>query len=77
MDIKAVADNMWDSVNASNLPDEHAEYGKDHLRDMLRKLVSGEVSEEKAHRWIGWIQGCVCVGKGSTLKEMKRINKES
>jgi hypothetical protein len=77
MDPKVAADSLWASINISELPDEHPEYGKDHLREMLRKLISGEVSGEKAHRWIGWIQGCVCVGKGATLEEMKLINKKA
>jgi hypothetical protein len=75
MDIKTVADNMWSLVQNSNLPEKHESYGKDHLRAMLAILVSEEITDEKAHRWIGWIQGCVCVGEGGTLKDMKKINK--
>lgn len=66
---------MLSKVNSSELPDEHPEYGKDHLKEMLNKLNSGEVAGEKAHRWLGWVQGCVCVGRGGTLEEMKIINK--
>jgi len=77
MDTKKAADQLWASVNASDLPDEHPEYGKDHLRVMLIKLVAEEITGEKAHRWIGWIQGCICVGGGATLEEMKQINKKS
>jgi len=39
--------------------------------------VSGEVSGEKSHRWVGWLQACVCIGKGGSLENMKRINKEA
>ena len=66
---------MWKLVIQSNLPDEHEEYGKEHLKLMILKIVSGEITGEKAHRWLGWIQGCVCVGGGATLEEMKKINK--
>ena len=66
MDTKIAACKMWDIVEKSNLPDEHPEYGKDHLRYMLKELELGRITGEKAHRWIGWIQGCVCVGNGAT-----------
>jgi hypothetical protein len=75
MDIKTAANDMWSLVQNSNLPEDHESYGKNHLRAMLAMLVSGEIIDEKAHRWIGWIQGCVCVGEGGTLKDMKKINK--
>lgn len=45
-----------------------------HLVYMIEKIESGEVSDEKAHRWLGWIQGVVCCGGGATLEEMKAIN---
>jgi len=75
MDTKTVARNLYDLVDKAALPDKHDEYGKDHLKYMLNRIIVGIVEGEKAHRWIGWVQGCVCVGKGATLEEMKRINK--
>jgi len=39
-------------------------------------MTAGEITGEKAHRWLGWVQGCVCVGKGGTLEDMKGINKQ-
>ncbi len=75
MDIKEAASMMWVPVFESNLPEEHPEYGKGHLRYMLSELVDGNITGDKAHRWLGWIQGCVCVGGGATLEEMKKTNK--
>jgi hypothetical protein len=66
---------MWELVDDSKLPAEHPEYGKDHLKYMILKMVNGEITGEKSHRWLGWIQGCVCVGGGTNLEEMKKINK--
>jgi len=66
---------MWSLVQNSNLPEDHENYGKDHLRAMLAMLVSEEITGEKAHRWLGWVQGCVCMGKGGTLGDIKKINK--
>jgi len=77
MDPAVAAEQMWASVNASDLPDEHPEYGKDHLRWMIEQVALRKITGEKAHRWIGWIQGCVCVGNGATLEEMKLINKKA
>jgi hypothetical protein len=45
-----------------------------HLIDMIDKIEAGEVSGEKAHRWLGWIQGVVCCRGGATLDEMKAVN---
>jgi len=75
MNTKIAARMMWKRVDKSNLPEEHPEYGKDHLRYMLDKLMLGDIEGEKAHRWLGWVQGCVCVGGGTNLEEMKQINK--
>lgn len=46
----------------------------EHLSDMLDKIESGEVAGEKAHRWLGWVQGVVCCRGGATLEEMKAVN---
>ena len=69
------ARDLWDLVDKSALPEKHDEYGKDHLRYMLDKVMLGDVEGEKAHRWIGWVQGCICMGGGANLRELKLINK--
>ncbi|HET8688334.1 MAG TPA: hypothetical protein VFM18_17125 [Methanosarcina sp.] len=45
-----------------------------HLYEMIEAIESGEVSGEKAHRWLGWMQGVVCCRGGATLEEMKAVN---
>ena len=45
-----------------------------HLLDMIAAIEDGKVTGEKAHRWLGWIQGVVCCRGGATLEEMKEIN---
>lgn len=54
----------------------NADYGKDHLHEMCQKIASGEVSGEKAHRWLGWAQAAICIYQGATLEQFKRINKD-
>ncbi len=75
MNTKIAARDLWKLVDKSKLPDKHDEYGKDHLKYMLDKLMLGDIEGEKAHRWIGWVQGCICVGGGADLETLKRINK--
>lgn len=77
MDIKTAANGMWALVDRSELPEDHEEYGKDHLRAMLVMMINGEIAGEKAHRWLGWVQGCVCVGGGASLEDMKQVNKKA
>jgi hypothetical protein len=77
MDTRIAADELWALVHRSELPEEHEGYGKNHLRAMLALLAAAEITGDKAHRWVGWIQGCLCVGKGGTLKEFKDINKRA
>lgn len=47
----------------------------EHLLEMITAIESGEVVGEKAHRWLGWIQGVVCCRGGALLEELKEINK--
>lgn len=76
MDIKKVTLKMSKIVESSNkLPAHQEEYGVDHLLDMCIAILNNEVIEDKAHRWLGWIQGCICMSGDVTLEELKEINK--
>ena len=66
---------LIDQCNA--LSDDNPETGKAHLHEMAQKIVNGEVLGEKAHRWLGWLQACICIGGGATLEQLKLINYES
>lgn len=75
MNLKRAALNMIRPVKNSGLPDIDPQCGKDHMLYMIEQIASGEVTEEKAHRWLGYIQGCVVSHDGATLEEVKNINK--
>ena len=78
MNTITAAKNMVPLINASSLPAHHPEYGKDHLLYMVECIEAKEVTGEKSHRWLSFIQGCVCtaqaLGGGSSLEELKQIN---
>ena len=45
-----------------------------HIMNMLVEIRIGQISGEKAHRWLGWAQ-CAIVSAGiATLDDMKNIN---
>ena len=46
----------------------------EHLEEMLMAIETGMIDGEKAHRWLGWIQGVVVCRGGATLEEMKKVN---
>lgn len=79
MDIKIAAESMRELVNRfqdqSDMADsDYSKASNAHLNDMIDKIISGEVAGEKAHRWLGWIQGCVYCTGVAMLEEMKEIN---
>lgn len=49
--------------------------GKSHLFEMTSKIISGQVTGEKAHRWLGYIQGVLVASGSVTLEQVKKINK--
>lgn len=47
--------------------------GRPHLRWMVQQMSAG-MSENKAMRWLGYIQGYLVTASIATLDEMKRVN---
>lgn len=45
-----------------------------HLHKMLSKICDGEITGEKAHRWLGWVQGVMTCRGMVTLEQCKAIN---
>ncbi len=74
MDVRIAASKMLPLIRKSDLPAYHPEFGKEHLYDMVRDIETFTVTGEKAHRWLGWIQGCICMGSGASLAELKLHN---
>lgn len=51
--------------------------GIQHLRWMCEQIMYGEITDEKAHRWIGYIQGMGVAFSLWTLEEMKELNRSA
>jgi hypothetical protein len=75
MNIKLAAEQTLQLVSyADGLPLRQAEYGIENIIWMLVMIKDGRITGEKAHRWLGWAQACICIGGGATMEELKEIN---
>lgn len=76
MDVKVAALHSRALLEGSDIPDSGPENptGRSHLIDMCKRIESGEITGEKAHRWLGWVQGALCTQGAGTLAEFKDIN---
>ena len=74
MNIAATANAMVEMILMADLPDGGDSYGKDHLLMMANKIMDGEVTDDKAHRWLGYIQGVLVSHDGGTLEDMMKAN---
>lgn len=81
MNVKEAASQLIEMIKESNLPNNHPEYGKDHLLYMVEFINNLDVTipkyNEKGMRWLGYIQGCLTVSGSTTLEEMKNINRRA
>jgi len=75
INIKIAAKKMDELIDSTDLSVLNASYGKTHLHDMTSKIINGEIVGNKAHRWLGYMQGLIVIGGGATLEELKKINK--
>ena len=66
---------FMDEDNNYFISDKEDAFNKQHLLLMICKIEDEEVSGEKAHRWIGYIQGVIVSHFGATLEEIKELNK--
>lgn len=55
---------------------ENAGCSKEHIVQMLEEVVYGEVTGNKAHRFIGWAQGVLCLEGFLTLDDARNINRK-
>ncbi len=77
MDVKAAARMTEDFVRYLTAESTCQAVSAEHLRDMLTKIQSGEISGEKAHRWLGWVQGVLCARGAGSLEEFKAVNHQA
>lgn len=77
MNIVEVAKDMQQTYLSEFDPYRHEEFEgrEEHLVWMLDGIIQGYIQHEKAHRWIGFVQG-VLVGRNlATVEHLKKINR--
>ena len=74
-DVCKAAEAMFEIVGKTNLPDEPEYCTRAHLQGMLMKIMLVDVTGDKAHRWLGYVQGIVAIQKGATLEQLKDLNR--
>jgi hypothetical protein len=75
VEILKVAELMLPIVEGTDLSGVPPYCCKAHLKSMLYKITLLSVSGEKAHRWLGYVQGVVALRGGATLEELKDLNR--
>lgn len=78
MDTKIAAENLMEIIS-DHEPDKIASRSTDgrgtpHALWMLEGIAQGYVQGEKAHRWVGYVQGMMVTLALATLEEMKAVN---
>lgn len=69
--------DMLLTPDASQRLTQYGDYGWNHLWEMCDKIQDGRVEGEKAHRWLGYIQGVLVSHQVGTLEEMKLMNTQT
>lgn len=77
MNVKSAAADCLDYLISEKIPDDTSKSGKGHLYYMIGMIRDGSITGNKAHRWLGYIQGCLVVHGVATLEDMKKVNLES
>jgi len=72
--LKAVEDSCG-AVNVTRHYDDPTNLN--HVRWMLEGIITEYIQHEKAHRWLGWAQACICQKGIATMGELAQINKDS
>jgi hypothetical protein len=47
----------------------------EHLQSLLKEIIAGKTTGAKAHRYIGWVQGVLCMKGIMSLNEAKNLNR--
>ena len=80
MDVRKAANELAIVINRESKYEHFSErqYGdKKHLIYMCEQIIDFDVTGEKAHRCIGWLQGCIYMKGWASLEDMKQLNKNA
>jgi len=78
MDVRKAACSLINALE-SEVEAKRDDEGKglSHAAWMLEGIEKGYIQHEKAHRWLGYIQGLMVTNGVVTLKDVKSINVRS
>lgn len=76
MDIKKAALELRKKLPVKAERDPHGK-SNEHLAWMLEGIATGYIQFEKAHRWLGYVQGAMVTKGAAELDDMKQINKDA
>lgn len=85
MDVKTAALLSKDIINeywrVTELSEIDASDNEDvslvHAVWMLNGIILGYIQNDKAHRWLGYVQGIMACHNVATVKQMKEVNKRA
>jgi hypothetical protein len=77
MNIEEAAEAMVPLIMDMAENEDNPKADKGHLIYMAYCIIDGKVVGEKAHRWLGYIQGVMVCRYETTVEEMKQLNKAS
>ena len=63
-------------MDGGNWPAEGS-LSKAHIRSLLTQVAEGDVTGEKAHRWLGWSQAAIVAAGVSSMEEMRHVNERA
>lgn len=77
MNIVEVATDIKDTYLAEVESWRHVGFEErvEHLVWMLNGIIQGYVQHEKAHRWIGFVQGVLLAQEMASVADLKKINR--
>lgn len=79
MDMEKVVDGLYDLIITKKalccLPGPGRMTNQQHLLWMLEQIQHGEVTGEKAHRWVGYVQGVLVALHVTSVEEMRDLNR--
>lgn len=77
MNIRIVAIKCQELIRNNKWKSDNFHTSTEHCIDMCNAIINEDLEYSKGHRWLGWLQACMCINEVATLEELKQMNSES